>query len=415
MTVQPEKLAFGKSPMPVLTVSELTRAIRELLTEAFPAVAVVGEISNVRRSTSGHIYLTLKDEGAQIPAVIWSNVARTLRFQLQDGLSVIVRGEVTVYERRGTYEIIVREIEPRGIGALELAFRQLFDRLQKEGLFDTARKRPIPAFPAVIGVVTSPTGAAIRDILHVIDKRFPRLRVLIYPVRVQGEGAALEIAAAIRDMNAHTDADVLVVGRGGGSLEDLWAFNEEVVARAIFASRIPIISAVGHEVDFTISDFVADERAATPTAAAERITREWAAATERLDRARARLAQALLAHVRKARDRVVQLAKAHALRFPLEGVRRREQRVDELGLRLAQAQRGILRLSEERLANLAGRLGNLNPLRVLQRGYSITTRAGDNRPLRDASELRVGDRVHTRLGAGAFTSVVEGGSHGRKT
>ena len=253
----------------VLTVTELTRLIKAALESEVGTVWVEGEVSNLRQPSSGHLYFTVKDANAQITAVLFRGDQQRLKFKPRDGLQVRVYGEISVYERSGNYQIIVRVLEEAGKGALQAKFEELKEKLQKEGLFDPARKKAIPLLPRHVGVVTSPTGAAIHDILNVISRRFPNLHLVLAPVKVQGEGAAREIAAAIEFLNRRGGFDVLIVGRGGGSLEDLWCFNEEIVARAIAASRIPVISAVGHEIDFTISDFVADLRAATPSAAAE--------------------------------------------------------------------------------------------------------------------------------------------------
>ncbi len=249
----------------IYTVSSLTHEIKMLLETSFPRLWVEGEISNYKAHSSGHIYFTLKDENAQIRCAMWRFKAGELLFRLEDGLKVIVEADIQVYEKSGNYQLIVQQLQPAGIGALQLAFEQLKQRLRAEGLFDEAHKKPLPTFPERVGVITSPTGAAIRDIISVVHRRFPAVQLILYPVRVQGEGAAEEIVHAIKDFNEFKEVDVLIVGRGGGSLEDLWAFNEEKVARAIYASRIPVVSAVGHEVDFSISDFVADRRAATPT------------------------------------------------------------------------------------------------------------------------------------------------------
>ncbi len=248
----------------ILTVSELTREIKDILEDRFPDVWIEGEISNLRIPPSGHIYFTLKDDFSQIRAVLFKMQARTLRFVPEDGLHIIGRGRVSLYEKRGDYQLILESIEPKGMGALQLAFLQLKEKLEREGLFDPTLKKTIPMIPQKIGIVTSPTGAVIQDMLHILERRFKNLHILLYPVRVQGEGASSEIAEAINYFNRFTDADVMIVGRGGGSLEDLWAFNEEVVARAIYRSKTPIISAVGHETDYTIADFVADLRAPHP-------------------------------------------------------------------------------------------------------------------------------------------------------
>ena len=279
----------------VLTVSELTGQIKELLEEGLPAVWVAGEISNMSRPQSGHVYLTLKDDRAQIRAVLWRSTALQLRFALADGLDVICRGTIDVYAPRGSYQLVIRQIEPQGEGALQLALRQLKAKLAAEGLFDENRKRPLPRYPRRVAFVTSPTGAAIRDFLEVIGRRWRGLDVLVIPARVQGEGAAAEIAAGIRAANrlAHRP-DVLVVGRGGGSLEDLWCFNEEVVVRAIVASEIPVVSAVGHEIDVTLADFAADRRALTPSEAAELVVPDREELLLRLDSNRQRLAAVLV-------------------------------------------------------------------------------------------------------------------------
>ncbi len=277
----------------ILTVSRLTALIKGVLEENFEHVWVEGEISNLAMPVSGHLYFTLKDAAAQLRCVMFRASSRALRFKPKDGMGVVVRGRVSLFEPRGEYQLIVEYLEPQGIGALQLAFSQLKERLAKEGLFAEAHKKPIPRLPQRIGVVTSATGAAIHDILNVLNRRFANVEVLIYPVKVQGEGAAREIAQAVKDFNRYGNIDVMIVGRGGGSIEDLWAFNEEVVARAIYHSRIPVISAVGHEVDFTIADFVADLRAPTPSAAAELVVKSKAELDAELDALSHRLRQAI--------------------------------------------------------------------------------------------------------------------------
>ncbi|MBI4429018.1 MAG: exodeoxyribonuclease VII large subunit, partial [Ignavibacteriales bacterium] len=258
----------------ILTVTEITRKLRIYLEETFPQVWVQGEISNCKRHTSGHLYFTLKDEAAQISAVMWQSNAETLLFALEDGMKAVVRGAITVYPPKGNYQIDVDKVQPIGVGELQLAFERLKQKLAAEGLFDPRHKKPIPEFPQSIGIITSESGAALQDIRSVLSRRFSAVKVIFIPVKVQGPGAAEEIAQAISDMNRFGKVDVIIVGRGGGSLEDLWAFNEEIVVRAIFASRIPVISAVGHEIDFSISDFVADLRAPTPSAAAAMVVRD---------------------------------------------------------------------------------------------------------------------------------------------
>jgi len=407
----PSKKRTFKHPTPptderrVFTVTEITRAVKATLESTFGRVWVTGEISNFTRSQAGHVYFTLKDETSQLSAVMFRAAASRVKFDVADGMQVVVGGDISVYERQGKYQIIVSVIEPRGVGALELAFKQLYEKLRSEGLFDAEHKRPIPKFPRHIAVVTSPTGAAIRDILQVTFRRFAGMHVTIYPVRVQGEGAAQEIAEGIRELNRLGGFDVIIAGRGGGSLEDLWAFNEEVVARAIYASRIPVVSAVGHEIDVTISDLVADLRAPTPTAAAELVVpRREDLLAGLLDLAR-RLRQTLLGRVETARAELKTLG-VRVGPAQLRGhLRQLIQRVDDLGTRLALALRGLLRHAAERLRGTVGKLESLSPLRVLQRGYSITRSRGA--VLLDASKVRVGEVLNTILCRGRLTSRVE--------
>lgn len=331
---KPASPASNRDPAAPLSVRQLNELVRGAVQAHIPAtVHVIGELGNVSRPASGHLYFTLKDHDSELRCVMWRSSAARLRFDLESGVEFIATGGVEVYIPRGSYQLIVRKLDPRGVGALELAFRQLRSRLETEGLFDPDRKKPLPPLPSRVAIITSPTGAAIRDILKTLGRRFPGVDVLVYPVRVQGDGAAAEIAAAIQTLNQHsTDVggiDVVIVGRGGGALEDLWAFNEEVVARAIHASRIPIISAVGHEVDVTISDLVADVRAATPTAAAELVTPTREALAERLHTALAHVAR----QVRHARElaaaRLAATCAADVLVRPLRRLLERAQWVDE--------------------------------------------------------------------------------------
>ena len=394
-------------PADVLTVGDLTRRIRACLEDAFDHVTVVGELSNVARPRSGHVYLTLKDADAQLAAVIWRSTAARLRFDLEDGMEVIAAGTLTVYEPRGRYQIIVSSIKPKGMGALQLAFLQLRDKLDKEGLFDPDAKTPLPYLPACVGVVTSATGAAIHDILTVIGRRFPPAHVVLRPVRVQGAGAAAEIAQAIGELNTWGGADVLIVGRGGGSLEDLWAFNEEIVARAIFASDVPIISAVGHEIDVTIADLVADRRALTPSEAAELVLPRYDDTVATLDSRRDRLAAALRAQFELARARLERLRASYAFRAPLDRVRLHEQRLDDLANAATLALRRTVESRRERLATAHGRLHALSPLRVLERGYSITRDADSGQVLRRAADAAPGTAIDTILHQGRLRSRVE--------
>ena len=320
-----------KPPAQVLSVSDLTRRIKALLEDSFPSVWVEGEVSNLRSPLSGHVYFTLKDASAQLAVVLFRGVAAKVGFQLKDGLQVIAFGDLGVYERSGQYQLVARRLLPKGLGALQLAFEELKQRLAKEGLFDPARKRPIPTLPQRIGLITSPTGAAIRDFLNIIGRRFPNVRIVINPVRVQGDGAAQEIAAAIDEFNAlrasgRLSLDVLIVTRGGGSLEDLWAFNEEIVARALARSHIPTISAVGHEIDFTISDFVADLRAPTPSAAAELVVKAKEEFVRQLEQYQSRLQRDLRLRLAETRQRFSDLASSYVFRRPAEVIRQHNSR-----------------------------------------------------------------------------------------
>jgi len=396
-----------ESPAPKpLTVSQLTAIIKETFEKKFVDVCVVGEISECKRADSGHVYLTLKDEGAVLRAVIWRQAAARVRFRIEDGLEVVARGNIDVYGPRGTYQLIISDIHPKGLGALQLAFRQLVEKLEKEGLFAPERKRALPRYPRRIGIVTSPTGAAIRDMLRMIGRRWPAVEVCLLPRRVQGEGAAEEIAAGIFLLNEkRPDLDVIIVGRGGGSLEDLWAFNEEVVARAIYASRIPIVSAVGHEVDVSISDLVADVRAATPTDAGVRVVPDRVEEAAQLTQLKARMAQALVTLVAEARQRLDALARRRVVLHPQTFLQDKAQRLDELIERMHKALRHRAQLAGEHLSAVAGKLDALSPLKVLGRGYSITF-GPDGRVLRSIEGLSVGDGIVTRLLTGEVGSTV---------
>jgi len=398
-----------------MSVGELTAHIKELLESSFPAVCVVGEICDLARPRSGHCYLTLKDDRAQLRAVIWRGVLGRVRFDLHDGLSVIVRGHIDVYAPRGSYQLLIEQIEPKGMGALELAFRQLRERLAKEGLFDPQRKSPLPRFARRIGLVTSPTGAAIRDFLQVLRRRWRGADVLVVPARVQGEGAAEEIVAGIEILNRMAQpVDCLVLARGGGSLEDLWAFNEEIVVRAIHASRIPVVSAVGHEIDVTLSDLVADVRALTPSEAAELVAPSADEITARLRQDGKRLAAAMRSRVASARSRLEALARCHAFRRPYARVLELQRRLDELELRVGRAARQHVLSARRGVTALAAHLESLSPLRVLSRGYSLTQRARDGRLVRDASQLSVGEAILTRFAAGRALSRVESMEKGKR-
>lgn len=392
----------------ILAVSALTRMIRDSLEQGFFHVGVIGEISNVKSPLSGHIYLTLKDAHAQLQAVLFKSVANAVKFKIKDGMEVLAFGSITVYESRGQYQLIIEHIEPKGVGALQLAFLQLKERLEKEGLFDPARKRPLPLFPRKIAVVTSPTGAAMKDILKVIKRRFAKVEILVYPVRVQGECAAQEIAQAIHDLNTITDIDVMIVGRGGGSLEDLWAFNEEVVARSIYASKIPVISAVGHEIDVTISDLVADKRALTPTEAGELVVPRHDQVMDSLEKIKARLIQALYNKIMLVRSRILGIKDSLSSKKPFDKIMRLQQKSDEIVQRLTTVSKHKVELERERLTGIANRLDNVSPLRVLERGYSITTGMEDARPIKSIEGLSIGKKVKIQFSHGSvISSIIE--------
>ena len=404
---QEEQKVFSKEKVEkVFTVSQITRKIRASLEYNFSNVSILGEISNVRKPGSGHIYLTLKDKSSQLQAVVFRNIANKIKFELKDGMEVISFGSVTVYEPRGQYQLIINKIEPKGIGALQLAFQQLKEKLEKEGLFDQTHKKPIPFIPQKIGVVTSPTGAAIKDILNIIDRRFANIEILIYPVKVQGEGAAQEIAEAITALNALTDIDVIIAGRGGGSLEDLWAFNEEVVARSIYNSRIPVISAVGHEIDITIADLVADKRALTPSEAGELVVPRKDLLLDMLEKLNTRLLQSLTGKLRLSKERLVRVANSYAMKQPFDRLRRWQQRLDEFAQRLNINITHALNTEREKLSGIAGKLESLSPLNVLKRGYTITTRLEDNKSLREVKGLNKGDKIKTNFSKGSVISTI---------
>ena len=434
----------------VLTVSQLTGLLRTTVEGQFSDVWLEGEVSNLRVPGSGHIYCTLKDEFSQIRAVLFRSTALRLKFTLQEGMCIIVRGRLTVYEPRGEYQIVLETVEPKGIGALQLAFEQLKARLAAEGLFDEARKKPLPPFPSTVGVVTSPTGAAIRDMLSVLHRRWPILHIILVPVPVQGEGAGQHVADAVALLNEEAAVDVIIVGRGGGSMEDLWSFNEEVVVRAVAASRIPIVSAVGHETDVTLADFAADRRAATPSAAAEtvvpvladvverlraltvrnghamarqcaweqrrldayisglaqvqlRIRREW----QRTDGTIGRLKTLVCERVAVSRDLVRQHQRELAGLNPLFYVKQGLSLIPTLVHRL---ERQILVLNEarkRRIAAIAAQLTHLSPLAILGRGYSILMRARDGTILRSALDAEVDEELVARLAQGELDCTVK--------
>lgn len=400
----------GLSPLTteraVLTVSELTRNIRFSLEENFSAIWVEGEVSNFKLHTSGHMYFSLKDEEAQIQGVMFRRENSRLDFELKEGLKVVIFGRVSVYPIRGQYQLYAEKMEPKGVGALQLRFQQLKEKLMKEGLFDEARKKRVPYLPKRIAIVTSIDGAALHDILHVLGRRFSSADVLITPVSVQGASAAPAIAEAISDLNDYGGIDVMIVGRGGGSLEDLWAFNEEIVARAIAASAIPVISAVGHEVDFTIADFVADLRAATPSAAAEIVLPVKDELMLRISMLKNRMDQSVKSGIKRLKEDLSALTQCRVLREPLAVFEAVFQRLDELKKNLAFQFSNFILFKKEKIAALIGQLEALGPLEVLKRGFSVTlTESG--KAIGSYRSVRAGDRLRTKLREGFIISQVK--------
>jgi exodeoxyribonuclease VII large subunit len=391
----------------IYSVSELTKYVRTIIEDSFPGVWVEGEISNFILHTSGHMYFSMKDAGSVIKCAMFKRANINLKFKPKDGMKVIVFGKLSVYEPRGDYQLIIDQIEPKGVGALQLQFQQLKEKLQKEGLFDEKHKVPIPYLPTRVGVVTSPTGAAIQDILNIARRRFSNVEMIINPVKVQGAEAKDEIARAIKQFNELDNVDVMIIGRGGGSLEDLWPFNEEVVARAIFDSKIPVISAVGHEIDFTISDFVADFRAPTPSAAAELVIPKKEDLARLVETATTRICNSLRQAVEALSERLRVSQEAYVMRQPLNFYLQLEQRVDDMtkniGVRISHS----LEISGERHGRIRSKLEAFNPSAILKRGYSITVKLADNAVVKDSASLNRGDIVETRLGSGKFRSRVE--------
>jgi len=397
--------ATALSQSHVYSVSEITRLIRGALENQFSDVRIQGEISNFKQHTSGHVYFTIKDESAQIAAVLWRSRTTSIQFTPQDGMKVVAFGRITVYETRGIYQLDVRQLQPVGIGELQLAFEQLKENLMKEGLFDASHKKPLPKYPKTIGIVTSPTGAAIRDMVNIIGRRFPPVELVIAPVRVQGYGAAQEIAQALRDLNSYGGIDVIIVGRGGGSLEDLWAFNEEIVARAIYESAIPVVSAVGHEVDTTISDFVADLRAPTPSAAAELVVPNRLDLLDILRNSCYTVTQRLRERVESERNRVQYLIDSYSFNQPRDLVRQYSQRVDEADRRMRDVLRHRFEVLHGKSEELQKRMESVNPEQILRRGYVIVYR-GDT-VISSARRISVRDLVRMKFHDGVVRSRVE--------
>lgn len=440
----------------VLSVTELTRKVKSVLDREIGSVWVTGEVSNWSVSASGHQYFTLKDESSAISVVLFAGVAHRIRFKIEDGIAILVHGKVSIYEKTGKYQIVAERVEPRGIGPLQLAFLQRKEKLEKEGLFAPEHKKPLPGLPSTLAIVTSPTGAALYDMLKILDRRFPRLSIFIFPVRVQGEGAAEEIAHAIRLLNREMpELDVMIVGRGGGSLEDLWAFNEDVLARAIYDSEIPVVSAVGHEIDVTISDLVADRRARTPSEAAELVVPVFAEILETLQEQTGRLRRVLGSTLQVVRTKLDALSRSPCVRDPLEPIRQRAQDLDDLSERirlrllqrldagksrvavlqahlrpdrvlslvahsrdtvtrleslLAARAEHPLRLCRQRMEATSARLDAVSPVAVLGRGYSVTYDEASGKILRRASQVKEGQWILTRLGEGEFVAQAHPGA-----
>ena len=391
-----------------LSVSQLNGHIKAMLDSdrMLNSVLVRGELSNYKVYPSGHHYFTLKDSEASLRCVMFRSSAEKLRFRPENGLGVLCGGRVSVYPRDGAYQLYVSQMQPDGAGDLYLAFEQLKERLQKEGLFDSAHKRPLPSMPERIAVITSEAGAAVRDVIRVLGKRWPLAKVLVLPVRVQGTEAPAEIAGAIRYANRWNIADLIITGRGGGSMEDLWAFNEEIVARAIFDSQIPVISAVGHEPDVTISDFVADLRAATPSNAAELAAPDQGEIADRLMDVRLRLGQSMRKTLELSAGRLRELSSRPVMESPLGFVQQRRMDLDRLSERLYAAENQLLSAKKQKYIHLTASLEALSPLKVLSRGFSVATDS-QGRVLHSAEEVSPGDRIHIRLEHGGADCRVE--------
>lgn len=390
----------------VYRVSEITRRIRGVLEETFDEIWLEGEISNFTAHRSGHFYFSLKDAESQISCVMWRGRNLSMVFRPADGMKVVAFGRITVYEQGGRYQLDVMQLRPAGVGDLQMAFDALKRKLDAEGLFRQEIKKNIPEFPERIGIVTSPTGAAIQDFISVISRRYPPAQIILAPVRVQGEFAAEEIARAVRQFNAFKNVDVLIVGRGGGSLEDLWAFNEEIVVRAVAESEIPIISAVGHEIDFTLSDFAADLRAPTPSAAAELVVPDQAELTAALRHLSLRLQQNFSGLFNTYANQLDVMRESYAFRDVLNRVREYEMRIDENERRLVSTTEQNLDYRTLNLSALRGKLNAMHPEKILKRGYSITRRKSTGQIFRDQSEIHIDDEVVTQMAWGKFVSKI---------
>lgn len=391
----------------IYTVSQLTAEVKSLLEQNIPEIWIEGEISNFRRPSSGHLYFTLKDSQTQVKAVMYRSSASRLPFKVEDGMKVLALCKVTVYERAGQYQIMVNIMEPRGVGALQLAFEQLKKKLMKEGLFDKSHKKPVPMLPKKIGIVTSPTGAAIRDILNVINRRFSNIHLIINPVRVQGLEAPAEIAGAIDTFNDLGLVDVILVTRGGGSIEDLWGFNEEVVARSIFRSKIPVISAVGHEIDWTISDYVADLRVPTPSAAAELVVASKDELLSKINNLQQLLTFRVKQYLSKLSNELEMLSKSWVFTQPINRIKQLQQQMDDLDFRLNQTFIRIMDQKKNRLLLLTEKLHAYSPSSIMLRGFSITTGLTAKTVLKSVKNINPGDRLKTYISDGELISTVD--------
>jgi exodeoxyribonuclease VII large subunit len=393
------------SEFPVVSVSDLVNAFKEVVETALPPCTVEGEISNCRRSPAGHWYLTLKDEQSEIGAVIWRSAAQKIRFDPRDGMKCLATGSLQVYVAKGTCQFVISRLMPQGIGELELAFRQLRDKLSAEGLFDESRKRPIPRIPRRIALVTSPGSAAVRDMIQVITRRWPPARIVVVPVRVQGDGAAEEIAKALKLVHRIPDVDVVITGRGGGSLEDLWCFNTEIVARAVAACRIPVIAAVGHEIDVSIADLVADRRALTPSEAGELVVPSARDLQDSLLQTAQRMRQTLRDRLDRARLRLSTIEARSVIQRPMSLVDQKRLDCESLSERAVTAVRLLTERKGRDLSEFAASLQALSPLQVLSRGYSLTQKS-DGALLRSAASVAPGETLTTRLASGLVRSAV---------
>lgn len=391
----------------IYTVNEINQSIKHILEGNFGNIWIEGEISNLRMPGSGHIYFSLKDSQSQIRAVLFSSFSQKTRFKLEDGIHVIASGALSLYEKRGEYQIIINYLEPKGIGALQLAFEQLKKKLSQEGLFDSSHKKPIPFFPKKIAIVTSPTGAAVKDLINVISRRAPWVKIIVYGVRVQGEGAREEIAEAIYNANQDEEVDILIVGRGGGSIEDLWPFNEEIVARSIYNSGIPVISAVGHEIDYCISDFTADLRAPTPSAAGELAVPDRKELIKKLDDLTIRLKQKLNNFIDNKRLRLDNLTGSSSFSTPKQKIGDYRLEIDEYMDSMRRNCSRNLELKKRVFQDIIKKLNILNPLNVLSRGYSLSYLLPEGKLLKDAGQVNLRDKIKVRLHRGNMICLVE--------